>query len=121
MYVAVTRAETALFLTESEGYNYATQSEKYPSRFITEINDNLVKVEGNLDPSLIQKCLNLISNIDKEENDKTDLEIKVGSIVEHEIFGKGKVLSINEERQSCEVQFGEWKRNIMFKFCKLSS
>ena len=34
MYVAVTRAEKALFLTESEGYNVSTKTNKYPSRFL---------------------------------------------------------------------------------------
>ena len=37
MYVAVTRAEKALFLTESEGYNFTTNTDKYPSRFLCEI------------------------------------------------------------------------------------
>ena len=118
MYVAITRAEKALFLTESEGYNYATQGGKYPSRFISEINKDLVKVEGYVDPLLIQNCKDLISTIDENDNDNCHSKIEVGTIVEHKIFGKGKVLSVNEERQSCEVLFGEKKRNILFKFCK---
>lgn len=120
MYVAITRAEKALFLTESEGYNYATQSGKYPSRFISEINKDLVKVEGYIEPSLIQNCKDLISTIDENDNDNDNCQTKVevGTIVEHKLFGKGKVLSVNEERQSCEVLFGEKKRNILFKFCK---
>lgn len=40
MYVAVTRAEKALFLTDSEGYNYNSGFNKYPSRFLTEIKEN---------------------------------------------------------------------------------
>lgn len=56
MYVAITRAERALFLTESEGYNYSTKSDKYPSRFITEIGDGLIKLEGYIDPALITGC-----------------------------------------------------------------
>ena len=48
MYVAITRAEKGLFLTESEGYNAITKSDKYPSRFIGEIADGLINVEGEL-------------------------------------------------------------------------
>ena len=46
MYVAVTRAEKALFLTESEGYNISTKTNKYPSRFLAEIRRDLVVTEG---------------------------------------------------------------------------
>ena len=48
MYVAVTRAQKALFLTESEGYNAVTRTEKFPSRFIKEVKDGLLKIEGDL-------------------------------------------------------------------------
>ena len=116
MYVAITRAEKALFLTESEGYNYTTRTDKYPSRFITEISEDLVKVEGYIDPSLVQGCKDLISLLDIEENIEVSNSFRIGQRVEHEIFGEGKVLSVNEERQSCEVQFDNKTRNILFKF-----
>lgn len=115
MYVAITRAERALFLTESEGYNYATKSEKYPSRFISEIGDDLIKLEGYIDPSLIIGRDTIISLLDSELDDD-DLEFEVGDTVTHEIFGKGEVLSVNEERGSCEVDFNGKKRNIQWKF-----
>lgn len=115
MYVAITRAEHALFLTESEGYNYATKSEKFPSRFISEIGDDLIKLEGYIDPSLIIGRDTVISLLDSEIDDD-DLEFEVGDTVSHEIFGKGEVLSVNEERGSCEVDFNGKKRNILWKF-----
>lgn len=116
MYVAITRAEKALFLTESEGYNYTTRTDKYPSRFITEISEDLVKVEGHIDPSLVQGCKDLISLLDIEENIETSDSFRIGQRVVHKIFGEGKVLSVNEERQSCEVQFDNKNRNILYKF-----
>lgn len=118
MYVAITRAERALFLTESEGYNYATKSEKYPSRFISEICDDLIKLEGYIDPSLIIGRDTIISLLDSEIDDD-DMEFEVGDTVTHEIFGKGEVLSVNEERGSCEVDFNGKKRNIQWKFLEL--
>jgi DNA helicase-2/ATP-dependent DNA helicase PcrA len=116
MYVAITRAEKALFLTESEGYNYTTRTDKYPSRFINEISEDLVKVEGYIDPSLVQGCKDLISLLDIEENIEVSDSFCIGQRVEHKIFGEGKVLSVNEERQSCEVKFDNKTRNILYKF-----
>lgn len=37
MYVACTRAEKRLYITESEGYSWMSSGNKYPSRFIDEI------------------------------------------------------------------------------------
>ena len=52
MYVAITRAERHLFLTESEGYSMQAGCHKYPSRFIKEIKSNLFITEGDIDESL---------------------------------------------------------------------
>lgn len=114
MYVAITRAERALFLTESEGYNYATKSEKYPSRFISEIGDGLVKVEGFIDPALIAGRDSIISLLDMEIGE--DYTFSVGDTVSHDIFGQGTVLSVNEDRQSCEVDFHGKTRKIQWRF-----
>ena len=115
MYVAVTRAENALFLTESEGYNYATHSDKFPSRFITEISDNLLKVDGNIDSSLILERNEMIISLKDEIEEFNDI-FKEGDLVEHEIFGIGKILSINKERKSYEVDFNGKKKNIHWNF-----
>ena len=42
MYVACTRAEKRLYLTESEGYSWMSGGNKIPSRFIDEIPTNLI-------------------------------------------------------------------------------
>ena len=116
MYVAITRAKKALFLTESEGYNCTTKTDKYPSRFITEISKDLIKIDGYIDPSLVQGCKELISSLDIEETKDDSDCFRIDQRVKHEIFGEGKVLSVNEERQSCEVQFDNKTRNILYKF-----
>lgn len=115
MYVAITRAEKALFLTESEGYNHITKSEKYPSRFISEIGEDLIKVEGYIDPSLIIGRDNIVNLLDIEIDEEA-LGFIEGDIVTHEIFGKGTILSVNAERMSCEVDFNGRRRNIQWKF-----
>lgn len=114
MYVAITRAEKALFLTESEGFNYTTNGTKYPSRFISEIGEGLLKVEGTVDPALLQGYETSI--FENSNSGNGDCAFQIGSKVEHIVFGEGRIISINKERQSCEVQFGDKIKNILFQF-----
>ena len=117
MYVAITRAEKALFLTASEGYNYTTRTDKFPSRFISEIGEGLVKVDGFIDPVLITRRNVEISNLDNEIGIIADTSaFSEGDKVKHGIFGNGIVLSVNNERKSAEVDFGGRTRNILWKF-----
>lgn len=112
MYVAITRAKRALFLTESEGYNYSTKSDKYPSRFLTEIKDGLIKVEGNLDPYLLEGTKKTIDDLDIELNPNKPLKFKRGEIVEHQYFGLGKITSSNKDNRTYKVKFKNFTRDI---------
>lgn len=119
MYVAITRAEKALFLTESEGFNFSTKSDKYPSRFISEISSDLIRVEGNIDPELLLERDALVNQITLETSGEGDTFAE-GDHVVHEVFGEGVVLSVNENRGSCEVDFGNKTRNIQWEFLTLA-
>ena len=66
MYVAITRAEKALFLTESEGFNISTKMNKYPSRFLAEIKREMVVTEGFIPEDLWRGTRNLIHVLDEE-------------------------------------------------------
>ena len=110
MYVAVTRAEKALFLTESEGYNVSTKTNKYPSRFLAEIRRELVVTEGVIPPDLWKGTRNLSHVLDEEdyfEKERAEYEspFKVGDIVRHSVFGEGKIVSANKDFTSFEVLF----------------
>ena len=110
MYVAVTRAEKALFLTESEGYNISTKTNKYPSRFLAEIKRELVVTEGVIPPELWKGTQNLSHVLDQEdyfESERAEYHspFKVGDIVRHPVFGEGRIVSANKDFSSFEVQF----------------
>jgi DNA helicase-2/ATP-dependent DNA helicase PcrA len=110
MYVAVTRAEKALFLTESEGFNVSTKTNKYPSRFLAEIRRELVVTEGVIPPDLWKGTRNLSHVLDEEdyfEKERAEYEspFKVGDTVRHPVFGEGKIVSANKDFSSFEVQF----------------
>lgn len=113
MYVATTRAEKALFLTESEGYSNAIGSNKYPSRFLTEIANELIEVEGNIDPSIFEGTKNLVRQITEEITPVPQNDFKVGDHVIHKIFGEGIVEEADKERHSYKVRFEKGSRNLV--------
>lgn len=108
MYVAVTRAEKALFLTESEGYTIHGGFSKYPSRFLREIKNNLFVTEGVVTDELWAHADAFKNQLDLEVNATVGHgyeEIEEGSKVSHAHFGKGTVTSMYDDGQFCEVDF----------------
>lgn len=106
MYVAVTRAEKALFLTESEGFSNAIKGAKYPSRFLTEISDGLIEVKGDMDPTLLEITKDMVRRIDNETEAPVEGRFAVGDTVRHKLFGEGKVVEAFADRDAYRVDFG---------------
>lgn len=113
MYVAATRAEKCLYLTESEGYNAQARSEKLPSRFIAEISRQYYVTEGDMDEALWARLKNqielekiILSQEDglPEGADGNGVAISPGNMVRHRLFGTGTVLSVYAGG-SCKVRF----------------
>jgi len=108
-YVAITRAEKELFLTESEGFNYETGN-KYPSRFIYEIKEGLLDVEGNISQEIIKGCKELIKKSDNELLGANQT-FNLSDIVTHPIFGQGEIIAINSrDNLYYEVFFEKLKK-----------
>nr|MCR5004086.1 hypothetical protein [Bacteroidales bacterium] len=121
MYVAITRAEKALFLTESEGFNVSTKMNKYPSRFLAEIKRNMFVTEGFMPEELWRGTRNLLHVLDEESYGPAEAGFKTGDFDEereeyfnpfkegtkvvHHIFGTGTILSSNKENTTYEVKF----------------
>ena len=116
MYVAVTRAEKGLFLTESEGFSYSAGGEKYPSRFIREIEKSLYIAEGEFNESLFDRT-DKICSIDKcfiEDKKHSDNKgYNVGEYVKHHVFGVGKIVEVSKNEDSYVVDFNGYTRNIL--------
>ena len=123
MYVAVTRAQRALFLTESEGYNVSTKMSKYPSRFLAEIRRDMFVTEGVMPESLWRGTENIRHVLDEErwgsrveasEGDPFATEraayfspFQAGDTVVHDIFGTGTVVGVNKEGSTFQVRFAD--------------
>ena len=94
-YVAFTRAKKQLYLTESEGFNFVTKSQKIASRFIDEVGKDGIQHLG-IKPRF--KTTNFIpTGPTKEElignNKITDWQ--VGDLVLHDVFGKGVIVKVD--------------------------
>lgn len=121
MYVAVTRTEKTLFLTEAEGFSYSTRSDKYPSRFLMEIKEDLLEVKGNLDKDFFKRTAEVVKDLNEELNigaGKQSL-FEVGKNVMHSIFGKGTVIDKNETAQTVLIKFSDKERWLMPNSLKL--
>lgn len=117
IYVAITRAMKGLYITESEGYNYNTGN-KYPSRFIFEINENNLVKEGEIDNELFQEYQQYISNTKLISEKKIEF-FSLNELVLHPIFGKGIITLINEKNQEYLIKFENYENfkpiNMNFK------
>ena len=105
-YVAYTRAEKELYLTESEGYHFEMMGYKYPSRFIFEVKDNLLVREGILTKELENSAREYIKKSTDSLNSTTNADQYTdGDKVTHKLFGDGKIISVNEMNQTLEISF----------------
>lgn len=129
MYVAITRAERELFLTESEGFSAAARMSKYPSRFLREVQRSLFVTEGEMDESLWLQSQRLVRQLGLEYSDapapdaasvsataRPEAAFAPGTRVIHAVLGEGVVESFNEVRGSYTVRFGNGTRNIRGSF-----
>jgi DNA helicase II / ATP-dependent DNA helicase PcrA len=114
-YVAFTRAENALFLTEAEGVNY-DGSYRYPSRFIFNIEKTFLEYVVELDARLINDA-NQYIDINEKKLDWNSNRLQVNDIIQHHVFGRGKIVEVNEVASMYTIKFDnmETNRSISFK------
>ena len=94
-YVAFTRAKKRLYLTDSQGFNFITNSPKMSSRFIDEIGSDHVEHAGNPSQFKSREYLHLTPSVDEMIGDNEITDWKQGDLVEHDTFGKGVIVKVN--------------------------
>mgnify|MGYP004725144415 FL=1 len=93
MYVAITRAKEKLYLLNAgRRMLYGNMQMNPPSRFISEISDNLLDKEETKNEMLSLKTKLLYS-----DDNTSGEEFKNGDIVTHLTFGKGVVVSVDDK------------------------
>jgi len=114
-YVAMTRAEKELFLSDSEGTtNDGTF--KYPSRFIFDAGLENLRLEHQLDRSLYEQTAKLISYSESQLAVRRSL-LEVNTRVHHDVFGDGTIQAVNSKEGCYFIQFDSAKtvRSIRFQ------
>lgn len=140
-YVAITRAEKGVSLSYAETrYRWGNMTMNEPSRFLDDIDESYLeqttrRVSSKNKPGMpimtkapvfVKKPL---TKIDNEKNNEVDPGpvtppelIQPGALVEHERFGKGKVISVegNGPNMKATVFFnGIGQKQLLLKFAKL--
>ena len=113
MYVAVTRAEKMLWLCESEGYMHDSGALKYPSRFLSEVPDWMLKLEGVMDSSLKEGTMQMVAMLREELGENSEKPLANGTRVSHKVFGEGVIEAFDASSKSYKVRFGDSTRNLL--------
>ena len=116
-FVAMTRAEKRLFLSESEGRNI-DGSMRYPSRFLLDIDPELLEYTEAPSEGLIRGAREYIALSERTlPLEASRAAFEVGARVRHPIMGPGTVVAVDEDKGAHVVQFdgATTPRAISFK------
>jgi DNA helicase-2/ATP-dependent DNA helicase PcrA len=116
-FVAMTRAEKALYLSEAEGRNL-DGSPRYPSRFLLDIAPELLDFTEKPREGLISEAREYIGSSERLLSAAPDRQaFGVGQRVRHEILGPGTVTGIDADRAAYVVKFDsvETPRTLSFR------
>lgn len=106
-FVAMTRAEKGLYLSDAEGRGL-DGSFRYPSRFVFDIDRQLMDYSTELDPALKADAQRYISSAHNRLKGLSGQQrLNVGDRVRHDIMGNGVIEDIDEERKAYVVKFDE--------------
>jgi DNA helicase II / ATP-dependent DNA helicase PcrA len=146
LYVGITRAQSKLFLSKTQmRYRFGEAAFASPSRFLTEIGDEKIEVvqtrglrsslgssqpqRGAIQPRGVserrvrkEEQFFADETPDYENESQESFEIKQGTYVRHEMFGRGKVVRVNGKGDAMKVvvdfeEFGV--KNLIVKFARL--
>ena len=106
-FVAMTRAEKQLILTMSEGRNI-DGSPKYPSRFVLDIDQQLLEYTAPPREDLIKEARGFIERSTKILKDEEEMKtFEPGQRVEHFLFGKGVVREVDLVKKAHIISFDD--------------
>ena len=104
-FVALTRAEKGLYLSEADGRNF-DGSPRYPSRFLLDIDQELLTYTRPPEEGLIREARYAIASSERYmPQDDSAITFSVGQRVRHQMFGLGTVVEVDMERGAHVVQF----------------
>jgi len=128
-YVAFTRAENVLCLSDAEDGVAGESGTRYPSRFLLEMDMGGLDIARGFSEDLLDAAKAHIANVDQERDFLSDESLglvkkapaasfDVGDRVVHKIFGVGTVRVVDEKNFCYEIAFDKFAtpRSIQFDF-----
>lgn len=111
-YVACTRAERGLYISDAEGLNY-DDSFRYPSRFIFNIDRDTIAYVNELPQRLVDDTKSYIA-ANEAHIYPPDTELKPGDRVRHKVFGEGTITGIRGDIGCYVIKFDKMatERNL---------
>ena len=128
-YVGITRAMERLFLLHAKyRFRFNELNVQLPSRFLEEIDKKYVLETSTafnankINSRVLKPIVENSRHFDYENESQDTFKIKIGSKVEHETFGLGKITHLvgKGENQKAVVWFEEYgQKNLMIKFAPM--
>ncbi len=116
-FVALTRAEDGLYLTEAEGFNHQG-TPRYPSRFLLDIGSDALEFSNKPTDQQFEDARSAYALTDRWIADMAQqAALAVGARVRHKAFGEGVVQAIDEQKRAYVIAFDglDTPRTISFR------
>lgn len=116
-FVAMTRAEKGLYISEAAGNNF-DGSPRYPSRFILDIDPSFLHFTEAPKTALLEEARSYINLMDTRLHPAGESgHFNIGDRIHHKIFGNGLVTDVDLEASSYTIQFDDMptERKISFR------
>ena len=114
-FVAMTRAEKRLFLSEADGRGI-DGAPRYPSRFVLDIDPSLLEYTEKPRDGLIKEAREYIEHNEKFLPAEAPKAFEVGQRVRHAIMGAGTIVGVDTEKGAHIVRFDDLPTTRMISF-----
>lgn len=106
-FVAITRAERGLYLSEAAGRNF-DGSPRYPSRFILDIDRDLLHFTEAPKAGLLKEAESYIQLVDSHFRRSDDAAVfHIGDRVRHRAFGLGTIQDVDLDQSAYTIRFDD--------------
>ena len=106
-FVAITRAEKGLYLSEAAGRNF-DGSPRYPSRFILDIDRDLLHFTEAPKAGLLKEAESYIQLVDSHFRQSDDAAVfHIGDRVRHRAFGLGTIQDVDLDQSAYTIRFDD--------------
>ena len=106
-FVAITRAEKGLYISEAAGRNF-DGSPRYPSRFILDIDRDLLHFTEAPKAGLLKEAESYIQLVDSHFRRSDDAAVfHIGDRVRHRAFGLGTIQDVDLDQSAYTIRFDD--------------